>query len=355
MKRKTTGFLISLLMFCRAQAGSGQTAANDVILAQVATGGGYTSHLNISDPVGSEAQNIRVLFYDDAGKPLPLSVDGAPSASSYIFLLEPHGERTLVLTSGSLRTGWVKVAGNRDSKVDVSLRFSFAAADGTVSDAVGILPSDVTNFWTLTFDRRTPNDLIGVAVVNPHNTEQEVSFDLYQGGRRASGTGTVKLTLPALGHRALFLHELFNNLPEGSTILELAATANVAVVALRGDGPQYSSLPPYPGVEMWDWSITTPGGQTYWAGRWCLRFGSDAQFTGVSTDNSQRWDVTGKYGSSSQFQLESFVGLGDDIGIMLFFGTWIRTETGRLINGKYMEIKTDGSVQKVYNFQATLH
>ena len=126
-----------------------QTAGWDILIPHLAVGGGYSSNLEISDPVGIGAVPIEVSFSDDAGAPLAVRVDGAPPSGSVRLSLSRFEARTLTLASDadSPRTGWVRIACDRGTKVYASLRFLRALDSTTVTDAVGVLPSGVQRTW----------------------------------------------------------------------------------------------------------------------------------------------------------------------------------------------------------------
>jgi hypothetical protein len=326
----------------------------DVMLAHVACGGGYTSYLNISDPIGGVARDVQVYFFGDAGQPMQLSVDGAAPVSSFTFTLGRWEERSFVLTAPELRVGWIKIVVDRATKVNASLRFAYGGPGGEVMDVVGILPSEADSFWSLTADLRTPNDYIGIAVVNPQSHEVEVEFELWRGENRVAGTATVKRTLAPNGHLAIFLHELYPGTVVSGPVTLTIMGATIAAVALRGDGIQYSSLPVLGEVEMWEYSVTETSGEVVMSGQWCWRFDNSHYYAGVGSDGNTRWGMIGSW-NGSLYSIQHLYRMPDgNVAVCQFIGSRAAEGSDTVIEGKYSEVRQDGTVNRTLNFRAVL-
>ncbi len=156
-----------------------QTAGYDILLPHLALGGGYSSVLSISDPLGLASRDVEISFRDASGSALPVRVDGVQTSGSIRLSLSRFEERSLVLTidGSAVQTGWVRIAVDRGAKLHASLRFLTRQATGATSDAVGILPSGVQRTWYVVVDQTGAEQYTGVAVANPNAFPVEVEFN----------------------------------------------------------------------------------------------------------------------------------------------------------------------------------
>jgi hypothetical protein len=327
-------------------------------LPHIGAGGGWTSYLTIDDPHGVSSKEVWVYFYDDNGQALPLSVNGIYQ-TYFHFTLSAFEERTFVITAGSTTlSGQVQFASEGIERLNASLRYSFIDGWGEVVDAVGVLPS-VPNFsWSFAIDKQTSNDMMGVAIANPYETDSlAVSLDLYQNGTRVPGTSSVTRTLAPLGHLSIFVSQLFPGANySGTATLVASSTQNpFSAIALRADKSQYSSLSVNSEVRSWRVTITGVSGTETWA--W--RFIDGYTFIGSGTNSYNEdsgYKVRGVCAadlSPKYFILEWNYSGDTGQGVMLYQGI-MGTEGGaEVINGTYQQIDINGSIVKTASFKAT--
>jgi len=90
-------------------AGSVSTTAEtgySGVLPQIADGGGFTTVFIITNPTGATI-TCRMTFWEDNGNSLPLSLNGAKTASSYVVVVPGHSTQFLSTPgAGASVTGW---------------------------------------------------------------------------------------------------------------------------------------------------------------------------------------------------------------------------------------------------------
>jgi len=334
-----------------------QTAGYDNIVPHLAVGGGYTSLLDLSDPIGVEPRQVDISFFGDNGKPLPVRVDGGAPVASKSLTLTRFQEIRIVLTADGqeVRQGWVRIACDRGAKLYVALRFLFGSDILRPQDAVGMVPSGVQRTWYVPAGKHGAEEYTGVAVVNPNEHSVDVEFNYYQGPLRVAGTTAVPRTLPPLGHLALFTHELFPVNFAGDATLEVyGLQGNLAVAALRGDSTQFSSLPANAAVELWNFEVRDAAGGLIEQGTWCWKYNESTGFHGVASIGAQRVDLRGSF-TGTRFELARFAGAGEGPGADLYVyqGTLETQGTVTRLRGSRLEIGAAGSVLRTSTFNAT--
>jgi len=334
-----------------------QTAGFDILIPHLALGGGYRSILYISDPVGLAQRDVEASFFDDAGSPLAVRINGSSPSASIQLRLSRFEEKSLTLTvdGSSVRTGWVRIRCDRSTKLNASLRFLLPAGGASPSDAVGIFPSGAQRTWYVTVDRSGPSQYTGIAAANPNSHPLEVEFNFYQGPNRVPGTTAVRKTLAPMGHLAIFTHELFPVNFSGLATLEVyGLDGNLGVTALHADAVQYSSLPAYTAVEVWDLVVTDGSGSSVEKGTWCWKYNESTGFHGVASVDSRRVDLRGSF-EGSRFELVRFAGAGDAAGVDLhvYQGALELQQDRTTIRGKRLELGPGGAVLRATNFTAT--
>ena len=341
----------AIIVASAARTASAQTARYDILIPHIAVGGGYTSILDISDPIGTESRVVELSFFDDSGQPLPVKVGGTAAAGSYRLSLPRYEERSLALASDdqTTRTGWVRIVCDRGSKLYVSLRFVVAGSSG-IGDSVGILPSGVQRTWYVPVDRQQSNENTGIAVANPNGFAVDVEFNWYQGPNRVPGTTSERRALPPMGHLSRFVSELFPVNFTGIATLEIyGIQGNVAAVALHASGSQYSFIPAQPAVELWNYAVTDAGGSVLEGGTWCWKYNESTGFHGVAAVALQRFDLRGSF-EGNRFELVRFSTPAE--GAHFFTGV-LQTEAGRaVIRGARLEIGDNGTVLRTATFTA---
>jgi hypothetical protein len=284
-------------------------------------------------------------------------VDGAPPSGSVRLSLSRFEARTLTLASDadSPRTGWVRIACDRGTKVYASLRFLRALDSTTVTDAVGVLPSGVQRTWYTIVSRLTADDYTGIAVANPNTFPLDVEFNLYQGPIRLPGTTSERRTLPPMGHLGIFVHQLFPVNFSGTATLEVYGTqGQVAVASLHAIGAQYSALPAHPAVETWEFTVTDERGAIVENGNWCWKYNESTGFHGVASSGALRFDFRGSF-DGRRFELVRFGPDGGSTGVDLYMYQGVLKALGDLVvvRGRRLDIGENGDVLRTSDFSAT--
>jgi hypothetical protein len=352
------GAILSMLIVLLPGIVPAQTG-NDAILPQLAVGADFTSYLTIGNPTGIESRKIHVQIYANNGTGLPVSVNGSLPVTETLVNLGSFEEVSLVLTkAGDLTAGWVYVWAEDLSRINVALRYVLGNQANPVQDSVGIIPAEWAHTWTIEVDKRAPTDYIGIALANPSDLPiEEITFDLFHGAQRVAGTETVTKSLPAAGHEAFFVHQLFPppfDLPNGVYTLRMSSLARFSAVALRMDGIpiQFSSLPADQEAQLWNWSCTDCVSPL--SGQWSWRFLDGHSFigSGLSTAAANPFIVRGLL-NETRFILDWSTSWSDAMGITVFQGVPGNEDGTDVINGTVTEVTDSGTVRKTYSFKAT--
>ena len=327
-------------------------------IPHLAFGAGYTSTLTIRDPHGEETRWIDVYFYDDQGNPLSVNVQGFGQVAQFSFQLPALAERSFALTGGSnLGQGQVQIASEGIGELSTSVRFAYGDSSGNLVDVVGILDT-VPNFeWSLTVEKRKASEDTGLAISNAWTSPVSGFFELYQGSTRVPGTAAVPWSLNGLGHKAIFVSQIFPGVTlNGLATLRVYSTVdNFCAVALRADGSQYSSLPMDAGVQYWSVVYTDAGGQGN--ASWAWRFHDGYSFIGYEENsyNDSPVRIRGVMGSDVNHFIAEWEYYNSDgtKGIILYQGIPAREGNVDVINGTWVQIDKDGQVIKKYPFKAS--
>jgi hypothetical protein len=359
--KSVVGLLVLTTLFPASSIA--QTGIQSLLdIPQLAVGGGYTSTLTVRDPLNQASREISISFFDNDGNPMSVAAEGYGEVSAFTFALAGAQEKSFDLTAtGGARSGWVQIASEGIGTLSASLRFTVKDGAGDVTDAVGILPAEPNFDWTAAVEKRGPNDLTGIAVANPWTSPVTITIDLYQNGTRVPGSTTRSFTLKASGHMAMFVHEagLFGDAWEGltgtATLRISAADRPVAATALRADGTQYSSLPMESGSQVWSWSYNTVAGTQ--TGTWSWRSHDGYTFVGWEQNafNSDAVRLRGVQAiDKSQFLAEWTYNNGTgDAGQVVFMGVPGKEGTTDVINGRRIQLRSDGSIASSAVFKAT--
>lgn len=340
-------------------------------IPHVAFGGGYVSYLTIRDPQAVSSRQIWVTLFDDSGNQIPANIENVgQQVSNFSFTLSASQEKTFAITgTGGLKTGWVQIAADGIGNLSSSLRFTVVdAGSGNATDVVGILPADTNASWTVSVEKRSSSEYTGIAIANPYGSSVTVYIDFYQNGSRVPGTVTRSFNLPPSGHIARFVHEavLFGDAWSsfnGVGTLRIYSTGTLgtfSVVALRGDGSQYSSLPADVGVQNWNLTYTGAAGPASWAWRPSDGYsfigfesnyedashaGQKARFRGVlASDLSPAMFVADYIYSSTD---------GTAQGMIVYQGVPGKEGSTDVINGTRTDLNKDGTVKSKNTFKAT--
>ena len=213
---ETTGVTLTF-----AHLGDGHFAGQDEPL--------QTSYTIVNNTRKSAAGTIH--FFQDDASPLELEIDGVTDSSFPFQLQSGSQQRFTTSGAGDLKSGWTRIRSNQPLVVTSS--FGAIREDGTVISDVGVGESELGTEFTIFADTIGTNDT-GVALTNPHDDDP---VDIEMTLRDAGGVVVAQeqLHLEPRGHTALFVHQLFPEVPgirefEGTVVLK-STTA-----AAAGDG-----------------------------------------------------------------------------------------------------------------------
>lgn len=223
--------------------------SDEIYLAQVADGGGASTLITLVNRQSVEAQGS-VEFFDDAGQPLPLMVEGLPNAVSTVdFVIQANDSikvQTLGLTDMAT-SGWAKV--NSDRQIAGSSVYQFSEDDVILFEA-GIGASQPTTRAQVFASRilKTPGNPFstGIAIANPSDEDAEITIEFRRTVPTAA-TAAMTMSLGPQEHAARFLEELFQTGiadfgSEGTLVI--SSDMPIVIVALRTQrGFQMSSYP----------------------------------------------------------------------------------------------------------------
>jgi hypothetical protein len=198
-----------------------------------------TSFTFLNETVYPSSGNLE--FFDDAGNPLTVTVDGVTGSTIPVALQPGQTRRLTTSGAGAAKVGWARLL--TDQPIEGTASFTMTTAGQLVAD-VGVGESLLATELRLYVDTRGQADT-GVALVNPDNADPlDFTLELY------SPTGTLisqrAINLPRRGHIARYATELFNTVPginefEGSLVIR--APRPFAGITLRSAGVLLTSVP----------------------------------------------------------------------------------------------------------------
>ena len=202
----------------------------EVVFPHLGAGGILTTQLILINPT---AETIRggIALSTPGGLPLDLELDGE-SGSSFPFELKPDGVFRGTLTSSSgVFQGYaaVQVESGAPAPAGTAL-FQYRDGQGKLISEAGVEAIAASRTARIFVD--TVGTQTGVAVANGGNPQQEVVFRLFD--RNGLSMGKTSETLRSNGQLAVFVDQLFENLPPGFTgVLEIEGQEPVFPVTLK--------------------------------------------------------------------------------------------------------------------------
>jgi sugar lactone lactonase YvrE len=194
----------------------------------IAAGENFTTQLVLVNTTASTMTG-RVRFANDSGVPMILGVNGSPASES-AYSLPPHGTYLAELTSDTgLAAGSATVTPDSGQSTPAGTAiFRYRVSGNLVTEAAA--------YATATRRSRMVVDYLGtqtgVAVSNPAATAATVTFTLMD--RYGNVADTASRSVPANGHLALFVHEMFPDVADPfSGLLDIASATPVAPVTLK--------------------------------------------------------------------------------------------------------------------------
>ncbi|HOT00478.1 MAG TPA: PPC domain-containing protein [Acidobacteriota bacterium] len=201
----------------------------------------------------SEDAEITLDFFKDDGSPWMINIYGDRYNGTGSSFTQSLGDGATAYSATNpynhdLEVGWLRVTSSRP--IWVSSTYIFMDWDWNPIWEAGVLPATASRFFAFRAPI-TPHPLVGdtlntaLAIVNPGSLEALVTLRLYKFGDVVT---TKWIPVPALGHVARFLSEIFENYDDvdgESFHVEVDAAFPVAVVGLlsRHNMSVFSSIP----------------------------------------------------------------------------------------------------------------
>jgi hypothetical protein len=186
-------------------------------------------------------------IFDDGGNPLRASSDGGSLSSSITFTV-PGNRVSRVVLSGdeTLRSGWVRLTLPSSVHLVTNAVFQTFLGTSLVAEASVLESLPINN--GLVYVKLLPGEAnVGVAIANTQSDSSTVTLGLFN--RDGFAAGTRELTLPANGHLAEFITELFPQLDTSNGFdgaLSIHGSTPVSVLALRLNTHKLATLPVSP-------------------------------------------------------------------------------------------------------------
>jgi hypothetical protein len=178
-----------------------------------------------------------IALFSDSGAPMSASFDGGAPSTVLDFTVDSGATRQIAISStGAIAVGWMSVIYNTsDDPTTVIVQYR---AGTSVLTEVGINPFYSELTFTDFAVETGPNLSAGIAIANP-NTAAWVLVRLWDPNNPGSLLGSTILSLPANGHIARNLNELFPSVASINQILAQVSldTCATSTCATFDDGP----------------------------------------------------------------------------------------------------------------------
>lgn len=216
--------------------------------SQFGNGANFVSSLILTNPSRTESAAGTVSFLNDQGRPLSVSVNGQPAASTVSFSISPLGAATFTTDGrGELAAGSARVSSN--TPLAGVVRFTFPSLG-----IAGVGESAPLRVLMIPVTREASRGLgTAIAITNIQNSEIELKFSLRGLDGSEVSRGSVSQKLEANGHLAKFVHELLPSANTASfqgTLLVSSTTpgARIAATAIQlgSSAGQFTTLPVVP-------------------------------------------------------------------------------------------------------------
>ncbi len=183
-------------------------------------------------------------FFDDAGKPQALTVEGVTASSFPVSVPKGTVRRYTTSGGGPLKVGWALV--QTDQPVTGTSSFTILDATGKIFSDVGVPESFLGTSFTL-FARYTAGVTdIGLALINPSSTDT-ISLKLELVNIDGTKKAETSLSLGPRAHIARFLAELYATTIgtdfTGTVVVSSANAKPFGGITLRITGNLYTSMP----------------------------------------------------------------------------------------------------------------
>jgi PKD repeat protein len=271
------------------------------ILPQVANGvfstGSYKNSFLIFN-TSSVPANVLMTLSDNFGNPLSLTIPDRGTGSSFTFSNLAPGASLFLQTDGKgdLVTGAAVITS--DVPVGASAVFTLLDSEGLFQTETGVGDSAILKSMTLPVDIVGTFDT-GVAFWCASQSDAEMTFRLLDETGASVGS-SVSRTLPANGHLAIFVSELFPGTSNFQGSVAITSNVGVAAESLRQNVTplSFTTLPVVSGIGTNDLVPVaafsfSPGSPTT---------GTSIQFTDASTLSPTTWSWFFGDGGTSSLQ-----------------------------------------------------
>jgi len=219
-----------------------------VLLAHFADGGGWRTEVILINTTDSVITGTVEFFGEGTSTvpatPLTLTVNGQ-TAASFSYMLRPRASATFETSgaaAGATQTGSIHITPTGGSNAPSAFAlFSFFSNGATSTQAAVQTQAPATglrSYVEVNSIGPVPGAIqTAIAIANNSATAATVNFELR--GLDGSSTGlTSSIIVPAFGHRANFVHELFPSLTVSVGVpfrglLRITSFSSIAVVAAR--------------------------------------------------------------------------------------------------------------------------
>jgi hypothetical protein len=224
-------FLMTALPVMALEADPDQS----IVIPQFAVGAGWATEIILTNPTDMPLTGTVQFFAasEDGGAMLKTTVDGV-TGSTFNYAVAPRSMAHLVMTEpgAGMQTGYAVVAAAAQNPVPQGISIlSFSNQGIRVSESGIAAAPAATAFHTYVESSESLRS--AVAITNPSAAPAQVSLEVVGEGGQSMGRSSL-LDLPAGGHTARFIDELFPAIPAGfQGLLRIAASQPIAAGALR--------------------------------------------------------------------------------------------------------------------------
>jgi hypothetical protein len=203
------------------------TTARELSFPQFANGSGFTSSFFLTNPSPNTISGV-IRFYDDNGSPISVPMEGASRAVEIPLSIPSLGAVILTTAGGeTLQSGSARVTA--DGPIGGVLRYNFPGLG-----LAGVGASDPAAGFLLPVTRNADagrSTGIGIAA---GSSAVNLVFTLRTSAGEPVPGGETRLNLPANGHTARFIHELFPQADTRAFEGTLTVTAEGGLITATG-------------------------------------------------------------------------------------------------------------------------
>lgn len=231
-------FTICLLAFLGMSATTWAGSPQIInFLPQVGVGQGIQSVILVLND-GEEEASLLLEFFKGEGNPLEVTI-GEEKASTFNLTVPGGGVARFVVSSSSpaAAAGWAQLQSSWP--VAVQLLFEISS-DGKLVTQAAVEPAISTHIAQVFVDTELGNTGLALANISPFGP---IAVGLIFKDETGSVIATARREIPAKGHFAKFVSEIFPEVKKGRGSLEVVATGQIALITLQQTGLVLGTLP----------------------------------------------------------------------------------------------------------------